>query len=183
MVCSLHLLFGANPQVLVVVGGTQSSTDLTYVRAEMLDTSGWPGKRVWEMRAYSFTVTFPNVLDDCDSVRLEYGAFAGFVLEQGKAYTAPLILSELGVGMTGGPDQGLNEQDRNHLSCLFEYVGSNDAEWAVWALQGSYYVREGSVDFDEYWGVLNHDWSGWRIPYCPSMLGAMWNVRRTLDAR
>ncbi|OIW33711.1 glycoside hydrolase family 5 protein [Coniochaeta ligniaria NRRL 30616] len=168
----------ANPDVLVVVGGTQSSTDLTHVRGRMLDTSGWPGKHVWEMHAYSFTVTFPNLLGSCDSVKLEYGAFAGFVLEQGEAYTAPLILSEFGVGMTGGSagNQGLSDQDRNYLSCLAGYMEGNDAEWAVWALQGSYYVRDGTVDYDEGWGVLDHDWSGWRNPEFPSMLGAMWKV-------
>jgi hypothetical protein len=172
------LVHAANPDVLVVVGGTQSSTDLTHVRGRMLDTSGWPGKHVWEMHAYSFTVTYPNLLGNCDSVKLEYGAFAGFVLEQGEAYTAPLILSEFGVGMTGGPasNQGLDDQDWNYLTCLVGYMESNDAEWAVWALQGSYYVRDGTVDYDEGWGVLNHDWSDWRNPDFPSMLGGMWNV-------
>lgn len=172
------LVHAANPDVLVVVGGTQSSTDLTHVRGRMLDTSGWPGKHVWEMHAYSFTVTYPNLLGSYEAVRLEYGAFAGFVLEQGKAYTAPLILSEFGVGMTGGPEgnQGLNDQDRNYLSCLVGYMEDNDAEWAVWALQGSYYVRDGVVDYDEGWGLLDHDWSGWRNPDFPSMLGGMWNV-------
>jgi hypothetical protein len=171
-----RLVHGANPDVLVVVGGTQSSTDLTHVRANMLDTSGWAGKHVWEMHAYSFTVTFPNLVNSCDVVRAEYGAFAGFVLEQGEAYTAPLILSEFGVGMTGGPAQGLNDQDRNYLSCLAGYMEDNDAEWAVWALQGSYYVRDGSVDKDEGWGVLDHDWSTWRNPDFPAMLGGMWKV-------
>lgn len=172
------LVHGANPDVLVVVGGTMSATDLTHIRGKMLDTSAWQGKHVWEMHAYSFTVTYPNLFGSCDEVKAEYGAFAGFVLEQGEDYTAPLILSEFGVGMTGGPasNQGLSDQDRNYLSCLVGYMGNNDADWAVWALQGSYYVRDGTVDFDEGWGLLDHDWSGWRNPDFPSMLGEMWKV-------
>ncbi|KAB5557965.1 glycoside hydrolase family 5 protein [Coniochaeta sp. 2T2.1] len=171
------VVHAANGDVLVVVGGTMSSTDLTHVRGgKMLDTSAWPGKHVWEMHAYSFTVTYPNLLGSCDVVKAEYGAFAGFVLEQGKAYTAPLILSEFGVGMTGGTQQGLNEQDRNYLSCLVGYMENNDAEWAIWALQGSYYVRDGQVDYDEGWGVLDHEWSGWRNGEFPAMLGRMWGV-------
>ncbi len=50
----------------------------------------------------------------------------------------------------------------------------NDADWAVWALQGSYYVRNQQVDFDEYYGLLNHDWTDWRNPAFSGMLGNMW---------
>lgn len=168
----------ANPDVLIVVGGTQSSTDLTHLRdgRRMLDTSGWPGKHVWEMHAYSFTVTFPDLFGNCDIVRTEYGLFSGFVLEQDKAYTGPLILSEFGVGMEGGDRDGLSEKDDRYLSCLVSYMEDNDADWAVWAIQGSYYVRDGQVDYDETWGLMNHNWTGWRNPAFPAKLGKMWNM-------
>lgn len=53
---------------------------------------------------------------------------------------------------------------------------SNDADWAVWAIQGSYYVRDKIPDRDESWGLLKHDFSDWRNPKFPAMLGKMWNV-------
>jgi hypothetical protein len=174
-----RLVHATHPDVLVVVGGVQSATDLVHVRepaGRMLDTSGWPGKHVWEMHAYSFTVTFPDPLKNCDLVKAQYGMFAGFVLEQGKAYTGPLILSEFGVGMQGGEYDGLSEQDNRYLSCLVSYMQDNDAEWAVWAVQGSYYVRDGTLDSDESWGLLNHDWSGWRNPAFAGKLGDMWKM-------
>jgi endoglucanase len=59
------------------------------------------------------------------------------------------------------------------------YMTNTDAEWSIWALQGSYYVREGIVDYDESWGMMSHDWSGWRNPAFPSMLGKMWNVTQS----
>ncbi|KAK4242470.1 glycoside hydrolase [Achaetomium macrosporum] len=172
------LVHATHPDVLVVVGGVQSATDLVHVRdgGRMLDTSGWPGKHVWEMHAYSFTVTFPDPFKNCDLVKTQYGAFAGFVLEQGKAYTGPLILSEFGVGMQGGEYDGLSEQDNRYLNCLVSYMQGNDADWAVWAVQGSYYIRDGRVDADETWGLLNHDWSGWRNPAFPGKLGDMWKM-------
>lgn len=170
------LVHEANPDVLVVVGGTQSATDLTHVRGNNLDSSRWAGKHVWEFHAYSFTVTFPDPLSTCTITRAEYGAFAGFVLEQNHDFTAPLFLSEFGTGMTGGPKDGLTDRDAAYLDCLVGYMTNNDAEWALWALQGSYYVRDGNVDSDESWGVMNHDWTGWRNPGFPGRLKAMWNV-------
>ncbi|KAL2134184.1 hypothetical protein VTI74DRAFT_805 [Chaetomium olivicolor] len=172
------LVHAANPDVLVVVGGVQSATDLLHVRdgGRMLDTSGWEGKHVWEMHAYSFTVTFPDPFKNCDLVKTQYGAFVGFVLEQGKQYTGPLILSEFGVGMQGGEFDGLSEKDDRYLKCLVSYMQGNDADWAVWAVQGSYYVRDKIVDYDESWGLMNHDWSGWRNPKFPGMLGDMWKM-------
>ncbi|KAK1768457.1 glycoside hydrolase superfamily [Phialemonium atrogriseum] len=167
----------ANPDVLVIVGGVQSATDLTHLRtSKTLDTSRWAGKHVWEFHAYSFTVTFPDPLSSCAASRAEYGLFDGFVLEQGRAFTGPLFLSEFGVGMSGGPGNGLSERDGAYLDCLVGYMADNDAEWAVWALQGSYYVRDGVVDKDEGWGLLDGAWAGWRNSAFPGMLKGMWNV-------
>ncbi|TVT98494.1 hypothetical protein EJB05_56197, partial [Eragrostis curvula] len=35
-----------------------------------------------------------------------------------------------------------------------------DLDWALWALQGSYYTRHGVVGSDEKYGVLDGDWAG-----------------------
>ncbi|KAK1750668.1 glycoside hydrolase superfamily [Echria macrotheca] len=171
-----NLVHATNPNVLVIVGGAQSATDLTHIRTKMLDTSGWPAKHVWEMHAYSFTVTYPDPFQSCDIVKVQYGFWAGFVLEQNKPYTGPLLLSEFGVGMTGGDKDGLVDKDSRYLSCLASYMQNNDAEWAVWVLGGSYYVRDGKVDNEETWGVLGYDWADWRNAKFPGMLGDMWKV-------
>ncbi|KAL2271905.1 hypothetical protein VTJ83DRAFT_1276 [Remersonia thermophila] len=176
------LVHATNPDVLVIVGGTQSSTDLLHLRTgdkRMLDTSGWKGKHVWEMHAYSFTVTFPDPFRSCDMVKAQYGLFGGFVLEQGKEYTGPLFLSEFGVGMEGGPANGLSEKDDRYLKCMVSWLESNDADWAIWAIQGSYYARDKRADADESWGAMNHNFSGWRNPAFPAMLKGMWNMTQT----
>ncbi|KAK4216707.1 glycoside hydrolase [Rhypophila decipiens] len=168
-----------NKDVLIVVGGVQSSTDLVHLRDgnRMLDISGWGrDKHVWEMHAYSFTVNFPDPFQNCDLVKAQYGLYSGFVLEQGKPYTGPMILSEFGVGMTGGSEKGLVPQDSRYLNCLVDYMSGNDADWAVWALQGTYYIRDGRVDADENWGLMDHDWKDWRNKEFPAMLKGMWKV-------
>ncbi|KAK4200539.1 glycoside hydrolase superfamily [Triangularia verruculosa] len=169
-----------NPDLLILVGGAQSSTDLVHLKTKMLDTSGWKGKHVWEMHAYSFTVTFPDPFKNCDLVKAGYGFWSGFVLEQNKAYTGPLIMSEFGVGMQGsdvnGQFEGLNEQDHRYLDCLVGYLKGNDAEWAVWAIQGSYYIREGTIDYDETWGLIDHEWKGWRNEKFRAKIGDLYKV-------
>lgn len=168
----------ANPDVLIIVGGSQSATDLSFIKGRPLDTSSWAGKHVWEFHAYSFTVTYPNPTHSCLVADTEYGAQNGFVLTQNEAYTAPLFLSEFGVGMTGGSaaNRGIADGDAQYLTCLVSYMESNDAEWALWAIQGSYYVRSSTVDYDESFGVLTHDWSGWRNSNFTALLGKMWDV-------
>ncbi|PSS03771.1 glycoside hydrolase family 5 protein [Coniella lustricola] len=167
----------ANPDVLVIVGGGYSATDLTMLRdTQYLDFTPWAGKHVWEFHAYSFTVTFDADLGLCSLEQDEYGLFDGFVLTGNENYTAPLLLSEFGVDMTGGTDNGLSDDDASYLSCLVGYMENNDAEWALWAVQGSYYVRNGVVDYNETWGVLDFDWATWRNPEFAPLLGTMWNI-------
>ncbi len=162
--------------MLIVIGGVQSATDLTHVRLKPLDTSAWAGKHVWEFHAYSFTLTFPDPASPCAVLQAEWGAFDGFVLEQGKGFTGPLFLSESGFDQAGGPNDGLSDAENSYLKCLASYMTGNDADWAVWALQGSYYARDNIVDNDESYGIMNHDWSGLRNPDFPKMLGGMWQV-------
>ncbi|KAI1878072.1 hypothetical protein JX265_002440 [Neoarthrinium moseri] len=166
----------ANPDVLIIAGGSQSATDLSFIRVENLDYGAWAGKHVWEMHAYSFTVTFPRLFDSCDVVQAEYGALDGFLLEQGQPWTAPLFVSEFGVGLTGGPNDGLGDADKKYFDCIKEWLGGNDADWALWAVQGSYYIREGAADVEETWGLLNANWDGLRNEAFLPMMADLFKV-------
>ena len=165
----------ANPDLLVVIGGINGGTDLTPLRSSTMDPGTWAGKRVWETHQYSYTVITPD-LGSCSANEAEYGGLYGFVLEQGAASTGPLWMSEFGVGMSGGANDGLDDQDYAFLTCLVSYMTGNDADWALWALQGSYYVREGQLSADETWGALDNTWADWRNPDFKGMLGGMWDV-------
>lgn len=172
-----ELVHATNPDVLVIVGGGLSATDLTMIKnTRYLDVSPWAGKHVWEFHAYSFTVTFKLDFGNCNLEKAEYGEFDGYVLTQNENYTAPLILSEFGVAMTGGDNSGLSDDDYDYLTCLVGYMTNNDAEWALWAIQGSYYIRNGVIDYNETWGVLDYTWTETRNPAFSGLLGAMWNV-------
>ncbi|KAL2752577.1 glycoside hydrolase family 5 protein [Sodiomyces alcalophilus JCM 7366] len=69
------------------------------------------------------------------------------------------------------PDVGRN----CHLQ-LAHWLEANDADWVLWALQGSYYVRDGQIDYDETWAAPDQDWNGWRNQAMKGLLGRIFDV-------
>lgn len=175
MTAAARAVHETNPDLLVVVGGLNGGTDLSPLRTRNMDTASFRDKLVWETHDYSFTVTTPET-GNCDVTKTNYGLFFGFVLGQGKSYTGPLWLSEFGVNMQGGPNSGLSDADFTYLTCLVSYMESNDADWSLWAIQGSYYVRDGVLDQEETWGALDRDWKDWRNKNFKGLLGKMWTM-------
>lgn len=170
-----RIIHAAAPDALVIVGGIAGGMDLSPLHgAAGMDAAGWADKRVWEAHAYSFS--FQTRFGSCAWRRAEYTELFGFVVDAGRAYTGPLFLSEMGVGMTGGPFDGLDHRDAAYLACIVDYMTANDADWALWAVQGSYYVRSATVDYNETWGALDHAWERWRNPAFLAKLGSMMNV-------
>jgi endoglucanase len=160
--------------LLIVIGGVNYATDLSYLYSDPLDRSTFANRTVWEFHSYQWSES--DTSTNCTSYQTNVGDKVGYLLASNKAYTGPLWLSEFGVGMTGGPSNGLSTAEAAYLKCLVQYMEGNDADWAGWALQGSYYTRDGSVDSDETYGLLTHDWSGWRNTAFSGLLGRMWNV-------
>ncbi|KAJ2926136.1 hypothetical protein H1R20_g10952, partial [Candolleomyces eurysporus] len=156
-----------NSNLLVVVGGVSYALDLSFIYNKMLDRNVFGDKLVWEFHNYQWS----GIGNTCASHQKMMGDRAGYLLVQNKTYTGPLILSEYGWAQNN-PTAAENA----YVSCLVQYMENNDAEWAYWALQGSYYVREGRVNFDETFGLLNSDWSGWRNSSFPRTLGRMFDV-------
>jgi hypothetical protein len=157
----------ANPDLLIAMGGTLSSTDASFLRSNPLDRSPYGDKVVWEWHQYTFSPPWIASFKNCGIWKTVVGGFTGFLLQQDQAYTGPLWLSEFGFGMTGGPPErnGIgSEDDYNYLKCIVEYASGNDGDWALWAIQGNYYVRDGEVNKDEGWGLVNSDWTAWRNP-------------------
>ncbi|KAF8935440.1 glycosyl hydrolase family 5 protein/cellulase [Dissophora ornata] len=169
-----NAVHNAHPDLLIMIGGVDSATNFSFQRFQPFNISAWLGKVVWEYHVYSFTVGY--ITSNCNIFQAEMGAAAGYLLTQNMPYTGPLWLSEFGFGMTGGNNNGVNDQDYKYLTCLVSYLQSNDADWAIWALQGDYYVREGQPSYDEGYGVMNKDWSDFRNPNFKSLLGGIFNV-------
>lgn len=69
------------------------------------------------------------------------------------SHSYPLFLSEFGIDQ-----RGINEADNRYLTCLLAAIVENDIDWALWAFQGSYMLREGGVNTEEAYGIMDFDW-------------------------
>lgn len=100
-------------------------------------------------------------IGSCDS--LKYNLYRkGFQAMNASAPTTvdvfPVLLTEYGHSMEG-EDFADSE---TYVSCMSEYLPEVKASWFIWVIVGRYYTRQGIDGFDDSWGVMNPDWSGWR---------------------
>lgn len=161
-------IHAGNPNALVVVGGVNYATEFGFLYSKPFDRSNLGDKVVWEFHSYSWSNSYAPT--DCAAYTILLGQQAGYLLVDGKAYTGPLWLSEFGWAQNG-PSAG----EQKYVDCLVKYMTGNDADWAYWALQGSYYFRDGKVNFDEGFGILNKEWSAWRNASFVSTIKGMWS--------
>lgn len=160
----------AHPDALVIIGGTNYAIDLSFYGSKQLDLAaiGIATKTVFEFHSYTWSNTYTTT--DCAAYKTLLGDQVGYLLAEGKAYTAPVWLSEF-----GWAQDSYAATDAYYRDCLVEYMDGNDGDWAYWALQGSYYVRNG-INTGESYGLLNDDWSGWRNESFTKTIGNMMGV-------
>lgn len=157
MESGIRAIRSENTNVLILVGGVNYAIDLSFIDKRQLDLQklGVADKVVYEFHSYEWSNgKTPN---DCEGYKKQIGDEAGFILDPNRAYQAPLMLSEFGWNLVT-----YDEGEKNYIQCLTEYVASNDMDWAHWALQGSYYIKNGVIDVDETYGMLTKDWSALR---------------------
>ncbi|PGH28091.1 hypothetical protein AJ80_00349 [Polytolypa hystricis UAMH7299] len=162
-----NAIHDTNADLLIVIGGVNYSIDLTFLYDRPFDRTRFPDKVVWEFHSYAWSQSIEN----CNQFHQRLSNLAGYLLTQGKSFTGPLWLSEFGWAQNGTPNDEVKYRE-----CLVEYMKDNDAEWAYWALQGDYYVRDRAINKDETYGLLNGDWSGWRNSQFRNQLGSMFDV-------
>ncbi|CZT17384.1 uncharacterized protein RCC_03218 [Ramularia collo-cygni] len=76
-------------------------------------------------------------------------------------YYVPVVLAEFGFDQTDGSYDGV------YAKCIKSFITGQPGGpggWMQWVISGSYYIREDSQDYEEKWGLYNHDWSAWRNP-------------------
>ncbi|XP_068666326.1 glycosyl hydrolase 5 family protein-like [Aristolochia californica] len=142
----------ANPNVLVIISGLNFDRDLTFLSRKQIELT-FTGKLVFEYHWYAFSDGQvwrdgnPNQV--CGTLTKNMMRQGGFLIDQGW----PLFISEF-----GGDQRGTNLNDNRFLNCFFGVAAELDLDWAFWALQGSYYLREGVMGIDETYGALSWDW-------------------------
>uniref|UniRef100_J3LYY1 Uncharacterized protein n=2 Tax=Oryza brachyantha TaxID=4533 RepID=J3LYY1_ORYBR len=153
-----EVVHAANPGVLVILSGLEFDNTLDFLFSKKVQLS-FTGKLVYEQHWYGFSDGgnwgSQNQNDVCGMV-VGFIKYKGlFLLQQGW----PLFFSEFGFDMSGA-----HVADNRYLTCFLSVAAEMDLDWAIWALQGSYYIREGTLAYDESYGLLSWDWSATRNP-------------------
>ncbi|KAF3064444.1 putative beta-galactanase protein [Daldinia childiae] len=154
----------ANPNLLIFLSGLDFDTYVTPVvqgtaftpgsdKFKAADFQGYTNKLVLEIHNYQ------NSASNCNSLKssLYNSGFQALHADDSKAVNVfPVLLTEFGFDMTGSAWQG------TYATCIASYLAEQKAGWFIWVISGSYYIRSGTQDFEETWGLLKHDWSDWR---------------------
>lgn len=145
----------ANPELLVILSGLSFDRDLSFVKTQPVNLT-FTGKLVYEVHWYAFSDGSAwesgNSNQVCGRVVNNFMKMSGFLLEQG-LLPVPLFVSEFGVDQ-----RGTNVNDNRYLSCFLAVAAEFDLDWAIWTLVGSYYLREGVVGLNEFYGLLDWNW-------------------------
>ncbi|KAL5717969.1 cellulase [Ranunculus cassubicifolius] len=143
----------ANPDVLVILSGLEYARNLRFLNTKPVNVS-FTKKLVFEGHWYAFSdgdaweKNNPN--DFCGNSMNDMKSRFGFLLEQGY----PVFLSEFGANQR---DVAVN--DNRYFNCILGVLADLDLDWALWTLQGSYYLRQAKYGLEEAYGLLSWDWA------------------------
>ncbi|PIA93602.1 hypothetical protein CB0940_04214 [Cercospora beticola] len=157
----------ANPDALIFYSGLNFDTDLRNVtaglpltddgKAFIIEDFSYADKIVFELHNYN------NNLGDSNCANFNLYSQGYNAMDTSSTTTAkniaPVVLTEFGFEQTD------TEYQRPYAQCIKEYLTGlpgGPGGWIQWAVGGSYYIRTGTQDFEETWGLLSHDWSDWR---------------------
>ncbi|KAH4264542.1 hypothetical protein HBH92_148860 [Parastagonospora nodorum] len=160
----------ANPNILIFLSGLDydtklnpipSAEDLGNGKKFQLGDFAYKNKLVLELHNYQ------NDITNCGS--MESGLW-----NNGFRATWPTAINKMPVVLTEfGFNQADNSYTKTYATCIKKLMPQWQTGWTVWVISGSYYIRSGTQDFEETWGLVNHDWSAWRNNDAINQLKAM----------
>ncbi|KAE9610332.1 hypothetical protein Lal_00006595 [Lupinus albus] len=153
MIQGAEAVHATNPDVLVILSGLSFDKDLSFIKNRPVNLS-FKGKLVFETHWYGFSDgqawVSGNPNQVCGQVAGNMKRSSGFLVDQGW----PLFVSEFGIDL-----RGTNVNDNRYFSCFMAVAAELDLDLALWTLVGSYYFRQGVVGMEEFYGILNWDWT------------------------
>jgi len=160
----------ANPTILIFLSGLDYDTKLSPIpgaedlgggKKFLLTDFKYADKLVLELHNYQTSAT------NCGDI--EGGLWNNGLKATGtKAVNImPVVLTEFGF------TQADNSYTKTYATCLKKLMPQWKTGWTVWVISGSYYTRGGTQDYEETWGLLNHQWSEWRNKDAISALRGM----------
>jgi hypothetical protein len=145
-----------NPQLLIVISGLNYDLNLTFIRSRSIQElvpQSIQNKIVYEAHWYSWSGYGP--LDNCTKMIEGIQNAWGFILESNHSYTAPVWLTEFGTNVDSftGDDQ--------FIDCVKSFLQTpltNTMSWSYWVLVGTYYIRSGTIEEHDSFGLLTDNW-------------------------
>lgn len=154
-----NAVLAVDPDLLIVVGGTDYQTDLTGVRDSPIRLSV-ANRLVYAPHDYRFTQDAAS-LTDYASFRRELDERWGYILEEGQSRVAPLWLSETGTCTNPNATEQCNPNDAIYWSFITRYLAETDIDVAYWPFNGTQGEGYGRLyGAPETYGLLAPDWSG-----------------------
>lgn len=149
-----------NVDVLVIISGLSFETDLSFIRRRRLNFGvNANNKLVYEAHWYAFGDPPEKWIfqtnEFCAEITEWFMSQTGYVIYERSP--TPIFLSEFGKDLSGS-----SEAENRYFTCLMAFLADKDIEWALWAIQGSYYLREGQVEWEEPYGMYNFGWDNLR---------------------
>jgi endoglucanase len=151
-----NTVLGANPNVLVFVEGVNYANDLTGVYSLPVALSV-PNRLVYEAHDYAWD---HNGLQSAAQLHTTLGNWWGYILAQGKSYTAPVWVGEFGTCHTSPTCVSDSTGQGLWFSAVGQYLAGADIDWSYWALNGTEARGTGrTYGAEETYGVLDVAWS------------------------
>lgn len=161
-------IHAANPDVLIFLSGLNGDTDLQPVvdgtaltpsnaTFRLADFAGYQDKLVLELHSYDIVFSVANCPSYNEQLFTEgYSAVTGNATNR-----FPVVMTEWGF-----TNDAVTWRNGTYATCVQQFLKEvvPGTGWMIWVIGGSYYIRQGKQDYDESWGLLNHDWSDWRSP-------------------
>ena len=144
-----------NPDALIFLEGLNYSTDFSGLYTNPL-TLGIAGRLVYSPHDYAW---FHNGLTSYADLKTNLGNVWGFLLTQGKPFTAPVVIGEFGTCHTAGNCVSDATGQGFWFASFLRYLGEADIDWAYWALNGTQ-ARGQSRTYgaEETYGILDPTW-------------------------
>ena len=167
--CAEELL-GLNPNLLIIVEGLNYSTDFGGVYTDPLQLSV-AGRLVYAPHDYAW---FHNGLASSAELKTALGNKWGFLLTQGKPFTAPVWVSEFGTCHTGQDCIDGTSAQGLWFAAFRQYLSDADIDWAYWSLNGTE-ARGTSRTYgmEDTYGVLDRTWHEPALPALQTALAKL----------
>ncbi|PYH96903.1 cellulase family protein [Aspergillus ellipticus CBS 707.79] len=164
MVENANQVHEVNPDLLLFFSGLDYDTTLSPIPTASDLGNGTSFKKTdfdFEDKIVLEIHNYDNSATSCSSLESSLVSDGFDALETDNSdivNVLPVVMTEFGYLMDN------TTYTEVYPTCLKEYLPSVHAGWMIWVLAGSYYIRQGTQDYDETWGLLDHTWESWRSP-------------------